>query len=131
MFGRKFLVGDIWETMALPKTRSARRILCDIDGDLSQYDDFDIFPERCSGALLVAALRLIAAGGWFFAPHNTGRHESSKDGRSVTRDLSPRGAALPSALRFRPLPRVGLISEPVGFDRRQNAAHQGAFDHCL
>jgi hypothetical protein len=43
--------------------------LCeDVDGVPGQYDDFDIFPARCSGALLAAALQLIAAGGRFLAP---------------------------------------------------------------
>jgi hypothetical protein len=44
--------------------------LCeDIDGDPRRYDD-DIFPARCSGALLAAALQLIAAGGRFLAPYS-------------------------------------------------------------
>jgi hypothetical protein len=49
--------------------------LCeDFDGDLGQYDNFDIFPARCSSALLTAALQLIVAGGRFQAPpRNAGK----------------------------------------------------------
>jgi hypothetical protein len=51
--------------------------LCeDIDGDLRQYNNFDIFPARCGGALLAAALQLIAAGGRFLAPRKVDNHSA-------------------------------------------------------
>jgi hypothetical protein len=45
--------------------------LCeDLDAEPRHDDNFDIFPARCSGALLAAALQLIAAGGRFQVPRN-------------------------------------------------------------
>jgi DNA-binding NarL/FixJ family response regulator len=85
---------------ALPEAKVARTCaamsskpvlwLCeDIESDPSHYDDVHIFPARCSGALLAAALQLIAAGGRFLAPRIDRNHGAPHHAEGGPQDHAP------------------------------------------